>query len=113
MTTLLHGRAHEVLLHRPDPGTWSLLEYAAHVSEAIPWYVAAANGLDGTSPRCGSACGAASGEDPDGREVGATAVGARFPVVVELRQLIEDEEHFHVREMVGEAIAVTATLGRK
>ena len=30
----------DVLLRRPAPQTWSPLEYAAHVSEAIPWYVA-------------------------------------------------------------------------
>jgi hypothetical protein len=40
MTTLLHATAHEVLMRRPDTRTWSPLEYAAHVSEAIPWYVA-------------------------------------------------------------------------
>jgi hypothetical protein len=28
-----------VLLRRPDPAAWAPLEYAAHVSEAIPWYV--------------------------------------------------------------------------
>lgn len=40
MSGLLHATALEVLLRRPDPRTWSPLEYAAHVSEAVPWYVA-------------------------------------------------------------------------
>lgn len=30
----------EILVFRPAPTTWSLLEYVAHVSEVIPWYVA-------------------------------------------------------------------------
>ena len=36
----LHGTVLDVLLQRPDPRTWSPLEYVAHVSEVIPWYVA-------------------------------------------------------------------------
>jgi hypothetical protein len=40
MSGLLRATAPEVLLRRPDPRTWSPLEYAAHVSEAVPWYVA-------------------------------------------------------------------------
>jgi hypothetical protein len=37
---VLHGNALDTLLRRPDPRTWSPLEYVAHVSEVIPWYVA-------------------------------------------------------------------------
>jgi hypothetical protein len=37
---ILQVTALDVLLRRPDPRTWSPLEYAAHVSEAISWYVA-------------------------------------------------------------------------
>lgn len=40
MSSVLHATPHDVLLRRPAPQTWSPLEYAAHVSEAIPWYVA-------------------------------------------------------------------------
>jgi hypothetical protein len=40
MSDVLHETGLDVLLRRPDPRTWSPLEYAAHVSEAIPWYVA-------------------------------------------------------------------------
>lgn len=40
MSDVLHETALDVLLRRPNPRTWSPLEYAAHVSEAIPWYVA-------------------------------------------------------------------------
>lgn len=40
MTEVLHATAHEVLLRRPDARTWSPLEYAAHVGEVLPWYVA-------------------------------------------------------------------------
>jgi hypothetical protein len=39
MSGLLHETELDVLLRRPAPRTWSPLEYAAHVSEAIPWYV--------------------------------------------------------------------------
>lgn len=37
---VLRVTAPDVLLRRPDRQTWSPLEYAVHVSEAIPWYVA-------------------------------------------------------------------------
>jgi hypothetical protein len=40
MSSVLHATTLDVLLRRPGPQTWSPLEYAAHVSEAIPWYVA-------------------------------------------------------------------------
>ena len=40
MTGVLHVTALDVLLLRPSPRTWSPLEYMAHVSEVIPWYVA-------------------------------------------------------------------------
>jgi hypothetical protein len=40
ISSVLHSTALDVLLRRPDPRTWSPLEYAAHVSEVIPWYVA-------------------------------------------------------------------------
>jgi hypothetical protein len=40
MCGVLRSTTLEVLLRRPSPRTWSPLEYAAHVSEAVPWYVA-------------------------------------------------------------------------
>jgi hypothetical protein len=40
MRGVLQATEFDVLLRRPDPQTWSPLEYAAHVSEVIPWYVA-------------------------------------------------------------------------
>lgn len=40
MAALLQATTPDVLLRRPNPSTWSPLEYAAHVSEVIPWYVA-------------------------------------------------------------------------
>jgi len=40
MSRVLQATELDVLLRRPAPQTWSPLEYAAHVSEAIPWYVA-------------------------------------------------------------------------
>jgi Mycothiol maleylpyruvate isomerase N-terminal domain len=39
ISDVLHTTAPEVLLRRSEPSTWSPLEYAAHVSEAVPWYV--------------------------------------------------------------------------
>jgi hypothetical protein len=39
MSSVLETTSLEVLLRRPAPETWSPLEYAAHVSEAVPWYV--------------------------------------------------------------------------
>ena len=39
MSGVLETTSHDVLLRRPAPETWSPLEYAAHVSEAVPWYV--------------------------------------------------------------------------
>lgn len=40
MSGVLETSSLDVLLRRPAPRTWSPLEYAAHVSEAVPWYVA-------------------------------------------------------------------------
>lgn len=39
VTAVLGEHARQALLWRPAPRTWSPLEYAAHVSEAVPWYV--------------------------------------------------------------------------
>ena len=61
---------------------------------------AAPDGLDGAAryPDAVRSARAAAGEDANGRKVGATAVRAGFAVVVVLRELVEDEEDFHVRE---------------
>lgn len=40
MSDVLDRASLDVLSRRPTPRTWSPLEYAAHVSEAVPWYVA-------------------------------------------------------------------------
>jgi hypothetical protein len=40
MSRELQASESDVLRRRPVPQTWSPLEYAAHVGEVIPWYVA-------------------------------------------------------------------------
>jgi DinB superfamily len=40
LSSVLHATPLDLLLRRPDQRTWSPLEYAAHVGEVIPWYVA-------------------------------------------------------------------------
>jgi hypothetical protein len=72
LTRLLRGEDESVLRARPAPGTWSALEYAAHVRDVFEWYARWVRlvlaeerpALEGIDPDQEARAGAYNAQDP-------------------------------------------------